>query len=418
VIDLLCKGRQNPTREDPRALQPKVTTLYLCYFGLREPLVQTQVLPYLRELAGAGIDVHLLTFEPRPWTRDDSVAIRGQLQTDGIAWHMLRYHKRPSWLATAWDIALGIAMTAVLAVRHKVQILHARSHIPLLMALGARALTRRKVLFDLRGLMAEEYADAGIWRESSLSFRAVKAVERLGLRRADEVVVLTERFRLWLLDAGLAPSGQITVIPCCTPVPTDDGARLPAPERLEVVYAGSVTGLYLLEEMGRFVLALQMFRPRAFLRVLTLAPAVDASERLRHTGLSPDDFWVGAAPPGRVKTYLQGASGGISFCKGTFSQMAASPTKVGEYLAAGLPVVTNVGIGDLDAMLARDGVGVAVADFRWETLMKAARQFDDLMQTPGLANRCRESARRHYDLSRIGGARYRAVYARLGGQLS
>ena len=23
--------------------------LYICYFGLREPLVQTQVLPYLRE---------------------------------------------------------------------------------------------------------------------------------------------------------------------------------------------------------------------------------------------------------------------------------------------------------------------------------------------------------------------------------
>ena len=39
-------------------------TLYLCYFGLREPLVQTQVLPYLRQLSRGGIDVGLLTFEP------------------------------------------------------------------------------------------------------------------------------------------------------------------------------------------------------------------------------------------------------------------------------------------------------------------------------------------------------------------
>ena len=29
-------------------------TLYICYFGLREPLVQTQVLPYLRELLREG----------------------------------------------------------------------------------------------------------------------------------------------------------------------------------------------------------------------------------------------------------------------------------------------------------------------------------------------------------------------------
>ncbi|HEX7175235.1 MAG TPA: hypothetical protein VF240_08130, partial [Pyrinomonadaceae bacterium] len=36
-----------------------VSTLYLCYFGLREPLVQTQVLPYLRQLVAAGAVVHL-----------------------------------------------------------------------------------------------------------------------------------------------------------------------------------------------------------------------------------------------------------------------------------------------------------------------------------------------------------------------
>ena len=161
-----------------------MTTLYLCYFGLREPLVQTQVLPYLRELVRAGIGVRLLTFEPGRWTKDELIRVRTQLQADGISWHKLRYHKRPAWLATAWDIALGISMTAALAVKHNVQILHARSHIPLLMALGARAVTRRKVIFDLRGLMAEEYVDAGIWRESSLPFRAVKVVERLGLARS------------------------------------------------------------------------------------------------------------------------------------------------------------------------------------------------------------------------------------------
>ena len=159
--------------------------------------------------------------------------------------------------------------------------------------------------------------------------------------------MLTERFRSWLLGAGLVPPERITVIPCCTPMPPGDGAsRTPAPERLEIVYAGSVTGLYLLEEMGQFVLALQTLRPGAFLRVLTWAPAIDVFERLRQTGLSPDHFWVGAAAPEDVKTYLRGAVGGISFRKGTFSQIAASPTKVAEYLAAGLPVVTNVGIGD------------------------------------------------------------------------
>jgi carbamoyltransferase len=40
-----------------------IATLYICYFGINEPLVQTQVLPYLRQLSAAGVRVNLLTFE-------------------------------------------------------------------------------------------------------------------------------------------------------------------------------------------------------------------------------------------------------------------------------------------------------------------------------------------------------------------
>ncbi len=62
-------------------------TLYLCYFGLREPLVQTQVLPYLRQLSRSGIDVGLLTFEPNrraSWSRSEAGDWCDRHQADGI----------------------------------------------------------------------------------------------------------------------------------------------------------------------------------------------------------------------------------------------------------------------------------------------------------------------------------------------
>ena len=49
-------------------------TLYLCYLGLREPLVQSQVLPYLREIRRGGVAVRLVTFEPgglASWPAED-----------------------------------------------------------------------------------------------------------------------------------------------------------------------------------------------------------------------------------------------------------------------------------------------------------------------------------------------------------
>src|SRR5205085_11606858 len=57
--------------------------LYICYFGLREPLVQTQVLPYLRELAARGHRMSLLTFEPSPWRHGEGEQWRERLQRDG-----------------------------------------------------------------------------------------------------------------------------------------------------------------------------------------------------------------------------------------------------------------------------------------------------------------------------------------------
>ncbi|MDT7809634.1 MAG: hypothetical protein QOJ70_3447, partial [Acidobacteriota bacterium] len=245
-------------------------TLYLCYFGLREPLVQTQVLPYLRCLATAGVGVHLLTFEPemrRAWNDEAIEAERARLSSDGIEWSALAYHSRPSALATAYDVLAG-ALTAARHVRRQgLDVLHARAHVPLAMALVARIFAPRcRIVFDVRGLMAEEYADAGIWAEGSLLFRAVKWLERVGLGRADQVIVLTEKMREWVVGSGLTDAEKVTVIPCCVGLSrfSERAEGTGESKRFEVIYAGAVTGLYMLDEMARFFSALRELRADAF----------------------------------------------------------------------------------------------------------------------------------------------------------
>src|SRR5437868_5477328 len=418
-------------------------TLYICYFGLREPLVQTQVLPYLRELSRGGVGVVLLTFEPekrRRWPPRELEAERARLAGEGIEWHSLPYHKRPSAPATAYDILAGARLAARLARRDRLDALHARAHVPLAMALLARAVAgaRLRLVFDIRGLMAEEYADAGVWSEKSLPYRAVKRLERAGLRRADQVVVLTRRMRDWLVGEGHAPAERVAVIPCCvdfsrygevdesaadegedaTGAGEKGGARVDEAQgggRFEVVYAGSVTGLYMLEEMGRFFAEVRARETRAFLRVLTASSHEEAAAVLRRAGLATGDFCVGFAPAAEVPRHLGRARLGLSFRKATFSQIAASPTKIAEYLAAGLPVVSNAGIGDTDHLLEAERVGVLVREFTRGEYARAAEAALRLAGEPGVGVRCVEAARRHFDLAAVGGARYLEVYRRLGG---
>src|SRR5215212_8480123 len=83
--------------------------LFISYNGMLDPLGQSQVLPYLRELSKEGVTFTLLRFErEQAWSTDGLEKCRkleAELAVDNIEWHRLKYHKRFSLGATAYDVA-------------------------------------------------------------------------------------------------------------------------------------------------------------------------------------------------------------------------------------------------------------------------------------------------------------------------
>ena len=194
------------------------SVLYISYDGMLEPLGQSQVLAYLKRLA-VGRRIHLISFEkPTEWADEiERKRISLDISRAGIMWSPLRYHKKPSALATAWDIAQGIAVGWWLVVRYRLRIVHARSYVPSVIAVVLKRLTMVKFLFDMRGFWADERVDGGLWPRGGRLFRMAKACERGFLLSADHVVSLThaavremEHFS-YLQGRAL----HITVIPTC-----------------------------------------------------------------------------------------------------------------------------------------------------------------------------------------------------------
>jgi hypothetical protein len=137
--------------------------LYISYDGMLEPLGQSQVLAYLEPLA-SDYRIHLISFEkPEDFVGAARDAMRSRLRAAGIGWHPQLYHRRPSALATAWDIAVGAAVATGLAIRHRLQVVHARSYVAALMALPLKRWLGRKFIFDMRGFWADERVDGGVW---------------------------------------------------------------------------------------------------------------------------------------------------------------------------------------------------------------------------------------------------------------
>jgi glycosyltransferase involved in cell wall biosynthesis len=393
-------------------------TLYISYFGIREPLVQTQVVAYLREIADGGVTVHLLTFEPnfkQSWTPAQIEEERKKLAAQGIEWHCLAYHKSPSAPATLYDVTVGAKFIRKLIKREGINVLHARGHVPVLIASLANTGNKCRIVFDIRGLVAEEYADAGIFAHGSPPFKAFKWFERLGLKKAAQIVVLTNKMRDYLIEERGVKPEIIEVIPCCVDFSRIQNAELKlAPsKRFELIYAGSVSGLYLLEEMCAFFLELKKRKPDAFFRILTKHPAEETAKAFQKLGISANDYEVLSVKPSEVGTYIKQATLAISFRKSTFAQIAASPTKIPEYLAVGVPVVSNAGIGDTDALIENENVGVIVSDLSPKGYAEAVDKALALLQDETLYERCIRVAHSGFDLKTVGRNGYLNVYKKL-----
>lgn len=404
-------------------------SLYICYFGLTEALVQTQVLPYLRELRKDGHKISLLTFEGNvAGLQTYGVSkLKDELTAQGIDWHWLNYHKRFSVIATAYDVFRGALFVRRRISSDPIDVLHGRVHIPVLMAALARKFSKNKpkVLFDIRGFFPEEYTDAGRWPENGWLFRTAKRVEKWLLKESDGFVVLTEKAREILfpesVETGADRLGRpVEVIPCCIDSKRFENAdrerseyrrEIGVEERFVVVHTGSLGGLYLTNEIVDLLEAFKARVPSTFAMILTQGNPNLIVPLLAERGFAEGDFLVTKVPPNDVPQYLVASDVGLSFVKIGEAAASRSPTKIPEYLAAGLPVIGNRGVGDVDGLIEDSGVGVLLNGFADKDLAEALIALEGLGD---ISKTCRATALARFDLETVGGQRYRRLYAKLG----
>jgi glycosyltransferase involved in cell wall biosynthesis len=275
------------------------------------------------------------------------------------------------------------------------------------------------LLFDIRGVLADEYVDMGNWRRGSVPYRLTSAVQRAGIERAEGLVVLTHAVRRVLF----APDDpRVEVIPCCVDVEAVERARprrgelraaLGLEDRTVLLYVGKLGGWYLQREMVDFYARARRHVRNLHLLVLTQSDRALIDEELHRLGIGAKDCTVLSVPAAEVPGHLAAADAAMAFIRRTPSKVSSSPTKIGEYLAAGLPVVTGGGIGDVDAILGRHAIGVVLDDFAPEALDEGAERLAGVIGDTPHAERARRCAAEELSLHAVGIPAYARLYERL-----
>lgn len=391
--------------------------LYISYSGMLEPLGQSQVLAYQERLAPKH-HVHLISFErPEDWARtQEREAVGRRMKAAGIHWHPLRYHKRPSALATAWDILCGAFSGLRLVRKHGLTVVHARSYVSSVMALMIKRLTGAKYVFDMRGFWADERVDGGLWPRDGRMYRVAKWFEKRFLLSADHVVSLTqaavnEMARFNYLQGRMPP---VTVIPTCADLarfrPLLDVRKT---DSFVLGYVGSAGTWYLFDAVAASFQQLLRIRPNARLLIINRNDHVYIRERLGAIKVPANSVEIKAAKHGDVPSEMAQMDAGIFFYKPSYSRAACSPTKLGEFLGCGIPCLSNRGVGDMADVLEEDQVGVALDAFDEASLANGLNALLQLAEEPNIRGRCTAAAQKHFSLDE-GVRRYAAVYQQLG----
>jgi glycosyltransferase involved in cell wall biosynthesis len=225
---------------------------------------------------------------------------------------------------------------------------------------------RRPFVLEIRDLWPQILVDMGRLREGSSMHRMVRALERFLYRQADAIVVLAQGVEAALVDDGV-PAEKIRFIPNAA----DPADFEPSASRAElrtrygfggftIVYAGAhgpANGLdFVLDAAAELRDELPGVR-----FVLVGDGLAKPGLRQRADALHLDNVtFLGAVPKNEIPDLLAACDAGLHVLADLpLFLYGVSPNKLFDYLAAGLPVLTNTA-GEVGELVKDHQAGVVV----------------------------------------------------------
>lgn len=352
-------------------MKPRPPYVFLAAEGFPPTVYDSQVADFLRVLARSGVSMDLVNFDPlypkTLATREGRVR-RARLQR-GLPGRLqvlpyVPYEDRVGAPA-AQRLLRGALGTGP-------WVIHARG---LKAGYLAACLRERRddvaLIYDMRG---DDWAEhcfhhTGRGRGPAPGLARIQAHEARVCAAAARVLTVSQALADTVAGRYPGVAAKTRVFPCAYDpgkFGLDPEARarwrreLGLEQRFVWVYCGSLVPYQLPERLVALGKVARATHPDAHLLLLTPHLA-RARELCAAAGLGADAVTVRAAAHDEVGGLLNAGDAGVLLRADDPVNHAASPTKVAEYLACGLPVLISDRVGDHSARVRAEGLGVVLA---------------------------------------------------------
>jgi len=404
----------------------KANILYISYDGMTDQLGQSQVIPYLAGLSEKGYSITIISCEKKDAFEKSKQKIQALLDHHKISWEPLSYTKSPPVLSTLYDIQKIKSKAIKLFNETKFDIVHCRSYITGMIGLSLKKKYQCKFIFDMRGFWADERVDGKIWNLDNpvynIIYKYFKQKEKELLLNADYIISLTHNAKQvmnsWKLNNR--DSLPIEVIPCCadmslfSPAKVETSAKEFAGKKLHISkenfvlsYLGALGTWYMLDEMLDFFSVLLKEKQNSVFLFITPEDKNQIIKKAAEKNIPAEKLFFIKANRDEVPTLLSLSDASIFFIKPVFSKRASSPTKHGEIMSMGIPVICNSMIGDTDQIVEESGSGIVIKNFNDECYLEAINKMESFKNFD--SQKSRTAAQKYFSLEK-GIESYEKVY--------
>ncbi len=363
---------------------------YVTIDSLSEGVGSSQITPLLTRLAQSGLRINLISYE-KFQPRNDLLEHYKSL---GIDWNIQHFGSHGL-------IGAAQRLNGLRREISNTEIIHARSDIP---AVSGVVSQEAPVLWDVRSLWADQKVLIQDNFTNSALYRSYRALETVAASKSLAMSTLTSAV-VPILEQRQKKLPKIrTVVPTAVDL---DRFKVFAnfPKTIRVLFSGTYNEYYDLELSAMFLSELR--------RLVSLEThwARPLESNRSHLGVGEEK--VIPVLQENMAQLIPRYSFGISVCKLNAgpSLSAAMPTKIGEFLACGRPIVVNKGLGDMDQFIKEFDAGV-ILDGGVENLGESAKSLVSLLSDSDTPNRCRALAEKHFNID-VGASRYLDVYRQI-----
>lgn len=364
--------------------------VYVTIDSLSEGVGSSQISPLISLLSQAGLKIKLISYEKL----SPSVQLADYFKSIGVDWDSRPFgsHGLMGGLGRLNSLRNAIPRT---------HLIHARSDIPAVSAITSH---QAPVLWDVRSLWADQKIVIQKNRFNSAAYPLYRGLESVAARNSFGMSTLTSAVVPILEQRHKELPLLRTVVPTAVNL---ERFKLNAimPTKVHTLFSGTFNDYYDLDLSRLFM---QEIGKQISVETHWARPAESHRSRI---GVGESKVFpstqIGMAE------LISNYSFGVSVCKldAGPSLTAAMPTKIGEFLACGRPMVVNKGLGDMDQFIEEFDAGV-ILDGSLENLEESATKLVNLVLDPETPLRCRALAEKYFSMEK-GAKKYLDLYSQM-----